>query len=55
VLTAKGEERSETEEKDRQFSDRFYGRFERRIPIGYEIASRTTSCGRLATLRGAPI
>lgn len=37
VLTLKGEKRSETEDKDRQFSERFYGRFERRIPLGYEI------------------
>ncbi|MER9326683.1 Hsp20/alpha crystallin family protein [Mesorhizobium sp. M0152] len=37
VLALKGEKRSETEDKDRQFSERFYGRFERRIPLGYEI------------------
>jgi HSP20 family protein len=37
VLTLKGEKRSETEDKDRQFSERYYGRFERRIPIGYEV------------------
>ncbi len=37
VLTLKGEKRSETEDKERQFSERFYGRFERRIPLGYEI------------------
>jgi len=37
VLTMKGEKRSETEDKDRQFSERFYGRFERRIPLGYEV------------------
>ncbi len=37
VLTLKGEKRSETEVKDRQFSERFYGRFERRIPLGYEV------------------
>jgi HSP20 family protein len=37
VLTLKGEKRSETEHKDRQFSERFYGRFERRIPLGYEV------------------
>ena len=37
VLTLRGEKRSETEDKDRQFSERYYGRFERRIPIGYEI------------------
>jgi HSP20 family protein len=37
VLTLRGEKRSETEDKDRQFSERYYGRFERRIPFGYEI------------------
>jgi HSP20 family protein len=37
VLTLKGEKRSETEDKDRQFSERFYGRFERRIPLGVEV------------------
>jgi HSP20 family protein len=37
VLSLKGEKRSETEDKDRQFSERFYGRFERRIPLGYEV------------------
>lgn len=37
VLTLRGEKRSETEDKDRQFSERYYGRFERRIPLGYEI------------------
>lgn len=37
VLTLKGEKRSETEDKNRQFSERFYGRFERRIPLGYEV------------------
>jgi len=37
VLTLSGEKRSETEDKDKQFSERFYGRFERRIPLGAEI------------------
>ncbi|TIW78010.1 MAG: Hsp20/alpha crystallin family protein, partial [Mesorhizobium sp.] len=27
----------ETDDKDRQFSERYYGRFERRIPVGYEV------------------
>ncbi|MCA0049076.1 Hsp20/alpha crystallin family protein [Mesorhizobium sp. B283B1A] len=35
VLTLRGEKRSETEEKG--YSERFYGRFERRIPLGYEV------------------
>jgi HSP20 family protein len=33
VLAIKGEKRTETEEKDRLFSERYYGRFERRIPV----------------------
>lgn len=37
VLTLKGEKHSETEDKNRQFSERYYGRFERRIPLGYEV------------------
>lgn len=37
VLTLRGEKKSETEDKDRQFSERFYGRFERRIAVGSEI------------------
>jgi HSP20 family protein len=37
VLTLKGEKRSETEDKDKQFSERFYGHFERHIPLGMEI------------------
>jgi HSP20 family protein len=37
VLTLRGEKRSETEDKDRQFSERFYGQFERRIALGTEV------------------
>jgi HSP20 family protein len=37
VLTLRGEKRSETEDKDRQFSERYYGRFERRIPLDAEV------------------
>lgn len=37
VLTLKGEKRSEAEDKDRQFSEFYYGSFERRIPLGFEI------------------
>ena len=33
VLTIRGEKKSETDDKDRLFSERFYGRFERRIPV----------------------
>jgi HSP20 family protein len=32
VLSIKGEKRTETEDKDRRFSERYYGHFERRIP-----------------------
>jgi HSP20 family protein len=37
VLTLKGEKRSETEHRDRQFTERYYGRFERRIRLGVEV------------------
>jgi len=33
MLSIKGEKRTETEDKDRRFSERQYGRFERRIPV----------------------
>jgi HSP20 family protein len=33
VLTIGGEKKTETEDKDRSFSERYYGRFERRIPV----------------------
>ena len=33
VLVIKGEKRAETEDKDQRFSERYYGRFERRIPV----------------------
>jgi HSP20 family protein len=33
VLTIKGEKKTEAEDKDRLFSERYYGRFERRIPV----------------------
>jgi HSP20 family protein len=47
VLAIKGEKKTETEDKDRLFSERTYGRFERRIPVeevdqeGYRPRSRT--------------
>lgn len=37
VLTLRGEKRAESEDKEKQFSERYYGRFERRIPLGYDI------------------
>lgn len=33
VLIVRGETKSESEDKDRLFSERYYGRFERRIPL----------------------
>jgi HSP20 family protein len=33
VLRISGEKKRETEDKERRFSERYYGRFERRIPI----------------------
>lgn len=37
VLTLRGEKRAEKQDTAKQFSERFYGRFERRIRLGYEI------------------
>jgi len=37
VLTIRGEKKSEVEDKERQFSERIYGRFERQIPLGTEV------------------
>jgi HSP20 family protein len=37
VLTIRGEKRAETEDKPRQFSERFYGSFERRFDLGAEV------------------
>jgi HSP20 family protein len=36
-LVVRGEKRSETEDRDRRFTERFYGRFERRIPLDHEV------------------
>jgi HSP20 family protein len=33
VLAIKGEKKTETEDRDRLFSECYYGRFERRIPV----------------------
>jgi len=33
VLSIKGEKKTETEDKDRRFSERYYGHFERNIPV----------------------
>ena len=45
VLTLRGEKKSETEDKDRQFSERVYGRFERRIAVGSEIEEDKVKAG----------
>src|SRR5919107_994757 len=37
VLTIRGEKKSEIEDKERAFSERSYGRFERRIPLGQDV------------------
>lgn len=42
VLTLKGENRPEVQDEDKQFSERFYGHFERHIPIGVEVERRTS-------------
>jgi len=37
ILTLKGEKRTETEDKERQYSERYYGRFERRLALPVEV------------------
>ena len=37
ALTLRGEKRSETEDKSRRISERYYGRFERQIPLPVEV------------------
>jgi HSP20 family protein len=37
VLTIRGEKKSKIEDKERAFSERFYGRFERRIPLPWGV------------------
>lgn len=37
VLTLKGEKRTEIEDKERRYTERSYGRFERRLALGAEI------------------
>ncbi len=37
VLTLKGEKRTETQDKDKHYSERFYGRFERRLSLPSEV------------------
>jgi len=37
VLTIRGEKKAEIDDKDRHFSERYYGRFERSIPLPFEV------------------
>ena len=37
VLTIRGEKRSETQDKERRFTERHYGRFERVIPLPFAV------------------
>ncbi len=37
VLTIRGEKKSEIDDKERAFSERYYGRFERRIPLAWDV------------------
>src|SRR5919107_1211227 len=37
VLTLRGEKRAETQDQERRFSERYYGRFERVIPLPFAV------------------
>ena len=37
VLTIRGEKKSEIDDTERAFSERYYGRFERRIPLAWDV------------------
>jgi HSP20 family protein len=39
ILSIRGEKRSESEDKEKNFSERYYGRFERRVPLGADVDS----------------
>jgi HSP20 family protein len=43
VLSISGEKKSESEDKDRRFSERYYGRFERRIPLENVVEDKATA------------
>jgi len=43
VLAIRGEKKTEVEAKDRRFSERSYGRFERRIPVDDIDADKVTA------------
>lgn len=37
AIVLRGEKKAESEDAERRMSERFYGRFERRIPLGFEV------------------
>lgn len=43
VLTLRGEKRTETEDKERRYTERSYGRFERRLALGEVDEERATA------------
>jgi HSP20 family protein len=43
VLAISGEKKTETENSDRRFSGRYYGRFERRLRVEYRRRSKMAS------------
>ena len=43
ILTLRGERKSEIEDRERRFTERFYGRFERRIPLDYAVEADKVS------------
>jgi HSP20 family protein len=43
VLTLRGEKRTETEDKERRYTERSYGRFERRLALGEVDEDRATA------------
>ncbi|NNM71497.1 Hsp20/alpha crystallin family protein [Enterovirga aerilata] len=45
VLTIRGEKRSETEDKDKHFSERYYGRFERSLSLPFEVDESRAQAG----------
>jgi len=45
ALTIRGEKKAEMEDKEHHFSERFYGRFERRIPLGFDAEDGKISAG----------
>lgn len=53
VLTLRGEKKSETEDKERGYSERYYGRFERRIALPSNVdekGAKATFCDGVLTV-----